>query len=52
MTRARMERRSFLKAATQTMLAAAAVSALGRMAEAQQTSAVKPGTGARVMRLR
>src|ERR1022692_50313 len=36
MDRVRMERRSFLKAAMQTLLAAPAVSMLGQLAEAQQ----------------
>jgi polygalacturonase len=36
MNRAQMERRSFLKTAAQTLLAAPAVSALGRFAPAQQ----------------
>jgi len=43
MTRLRMERRGFLKAATQTLLAAPAVSALGRFADAQQVT--KPAHG-------
>ena len=42
MNRIRMERRSFLKAAAQTMLAAPAVTALGRLAEAQQAAPAKP----------
>jgi polygalacturonase len=42
MNRVRMERRSFLKAATQTLLAVPAVSALGRFADAQQPAAAKP----------
>jgi polygalacturonase len=41
MTRVRMERRSFLKTATQTLLAAPAVPLLGRLAEGEQT-ATKP----------
>jgi len=41
MTRLRMERRGFLKAATQTLLAVPAASALGRLAEAQQPAAAK-----------
>ncbi|MGA1982656.1 MAG: glycoside hydrolase family 28 protein [Acidobacteriaceae bacterium] len=41
MNRVRMERRSFLKAAAQTMMAAPAVSALGRLAEAQQATPAK-----------
>jgi polygalacturonase len=42
MTRVRIERRSFLKAATQTLLAVPAMSALGSFAEAQQTIPAKP----------
>ena len=42
MTGSRMERRGFLKAATQTLLAVPAVSAMGRLAKAQQTPAAKP----------
>lgn len=42
MTRNKMERRSFLKAAAQTVMAAPAVGALGRLAEAQQATPVKP----------
>jgi polygalacturonase len=38
MNRVRMERRSFLKAVTQTMLAVPAVSVLGRVAEAQPSN--------------
>src|ERR1035437_1368970 len=41
MTRVRIERRSFLKAATQTLLAVPAMSALGSFAEAQQTIPAK-----------
>jgi polygalacturonase len=41
MNRVRMERRSFLKAATQTLLVAPAMPMLGRLAEGQQT-ATKP----------
>jgi polygalacturonase len=37
-----MERRSFLKAAAQTMLAAPAAASLGRLAEAQQGTPAKP----------
>ena len=39
MNRVRMERRSFLKAAAQTLMAVPAASALGRLAEAQQAPA-------------
>jgi polygalacturonase len=42
MTRTRIERRSFLKAATQALLAAPAVSALSRFADAQPPSEAKP----------
>ncbi len=42
MTRLRIERRSFLKTATQTLLAIPAVSALSDFAEAQQPAPVKP----------
>jgi polygalacturonase len=41
-----MERRSFLKAATQTLLAAPAISALGRLAEAQQATPAKTAPAA------
>ncbi len=46
MNRVRMERRSFLKAAAQTMMAAPAVSALGRLAEAQQATPAKTAPAA------
>jgi polygalacturonase len=46
MNRVRMERRSFLKAAAQTMMAAPAVSALGRLAEAQQAAPAKTAPAA------
>ena len=46
MNRGRMERRSFLKAAAQTMMAAPAVSALGRLAEAQQATPAKTAPAA------
>jgi hypothetical protein len=42
MNRAQIERRSFLKVATQTLLAVPAVSALSRFAEGQQAPAAKP----------
>src|ERR1019366_9234956 len=42
MTRVRMERRSFLKAATQALLAAPAVSTLSRFADAQPPTEAKP----------
>src|ERR1035438_5061632 len=42
MNRVRMERRSFLKAATQTLFAAPAVSVLGGFADAQQVNEAKP----------
>lgn len=45
MTHARMERRNFLRSATQTLLAAPAASVLGQFAEAQQA---KPGESAGV----
>src|ERR1035437_9027829 len=46
MNRVRMERRSFLKAAAQTTMAAPAVSALGRLAEAQQATPAKTAPAA------
>jgi polygalacturonase len=46
MNRVWMERRGFLKAAAQTMMAAPAVSALGRLAEAEQTAPAKTAPAA------
>ena len=46
MNRARIERRSFLKAATQTLLAVPAASALSGFVEAQQATPAKPAHAA------
>jgi len=46
MNRVRLERRSFLKAAAQTIMAAPAALALGRLAEAQQVTPAKTGPAA------
>src|ERR1035437_7906428 len=46
MTWTRMERRSFLKAATQTLLAVPALSALNQLVEAQQSKPAQPASQA------